>query len=77
MWCPPGRSGFWSLEVPFGLFIYIWNEEAFVGTKLCKNCASKIPVNAQICPNCGAKVDEKRIIIEEEQEEIREEMKRD
>lgn len=30
-------------------------------------------MNAQICPNCGAKVDEKRIIIEEEQEETREE----
>ena len=44
-----------------------------MGTKLCKNCASRIPVNAQICPNCGAKVDEKRIIIEEEQEETREE----
>lgn len=29
-----------------------------MSTKLCKNCASKIPVEAKICPTCGAKFEE-------------------
>lgn len=39
-----------------------------MSTKLCKNCASKIPVNAHLCPYCGSKVDQANKIVDEVKE---------
>ena len=36
-----------------------------MSTKLCKNCASKIPVDAHICPTCGAKIEDVSEVVEE------------
>ncbi len=39
-----------------------------MSTKLCKNCASKIPMDAHICPYCGEKIDQTNKIVEEVKE---------
>lgn len=40
----------------------------FLSTKLCKNCASKISMDAHICPYCGEKIDQTNKIVEEVKE---------